>query len=89
MALGAQRSDVLKIVLRQGAVLAITGAVLGCMGAAFVTRILEGLLFEVSRFDGITFAATAAALIAVSLFASWLPARRATSVSPVKALHYE
>jgi predicted permease len=89
MALGAQRSDVLKIVLRQGTVLAITGAVLGCMGAAFVTRILEGLLFEVSRFDGITFATTAATLIAVSLFASWLPARRATSVSPVKALHYE
>ena len=89
MALGAQRSDVLKIVLRQGTALAVAGAVLGCVGAVFVTRILEGLLFEVSRFDGITFATTAAALIAVSLFASWLPARRATSVSPVKALHYE
>lgn len=89
MALGAQRADVLKIVLGQGTALAVTGAVLGCVGALLVTRILEGLLFEVSRFDPITFATTASALIAVSLFASWLPARRATSVSPVQALHYE
>jgi putative ABC transport system permease protein len=89
MALGAQRSDVLRIVLRQGAALAIVGAVLGCVGASLVTRVLEGLLFEVSRFDAITFATTTAALIAVALVASWLPARRATSVSPVRALHYE
>jgi len=89
MALGAQRSDVLKIVLRQGTALALAGAILGCAGALFVTRILEGFLFEVSRFDAITFAATAFALMCVALAASWLPARRATSVSPVRALHYE
>jgi putative ABC transport system permease protein len=89
MALGAQRGDVLGNVLGQGMVLAITGAVLGCVGASLVTRILEGFLFEVSRFDAVTFVSMAAALIVVSLFATWLPARRATSVSPVQALRYE
>ena len=89
MALGAQRADVLRHVLGQGAALAIAGAILGCAGALLMTRILEGFLFEVSRFDGLTFAATASVLIAVSLFASWLPARRATSVSPVRALRYD
>ena len=89
MALGAQRGDVLRHVLGQGAALAMAGAVLGCAGALLMTRILEGFLFEISRFDAVTFAATASVLIVVSLFASWLPARRATSVSPVRALRYE
>ena len=54
-----------------------------------LTRVLEGLLFQVGRFDGVTFITMASVLIAVSLFASWLPARRATSISPVTALRYE
>jgi putative ABC transport system permease protein len=89
MALGAQQGDILTQVLREGVILAVLGAVVGCLGALVTTRVLEGLLFEVSRFDGGTFAAMAALLIAVALFASWLPARRATSVSPVRALRYE
>jgi predicted permease len=89
MALGAGRGDILAQVLREGAFLAIVGAAAGCLGAAGVTRVLEGLLFEVSRFDFVTFATMAGVLIVVSLFASWLPARRATSVSPVAALRYE
>ena len=89
IALGAGRGDILAQVLREGAFLGIVGAVAGCLGAAGVTRGMEGLLFEVSRFDFVTFATMAAILIVVSLFASWLPARRATSVSPVTALRYE
>jgi predicted permease len=89
MALGAQQADILTQVLREGVFLAVLGAVVGCLGALAMTRVLEGLLFGVSRFDGVTFAAMAALLIAVALFASWLPARRATSVSPVRALRYE
>ena len=54
-----------------------------------VTRVLEDMLFEVSRFDTLTFLSMGATLIAVALFASWLPARRATAVSPMKALRYE
>ena len=89
MALGAGRGDIPAQVLREGAFLGIVGAVAGCLGAAGVTRVLEGFLFEVSRFDFVTFATMAAILIVVSLFASWLPAKRATSVSPVTALRYE
>jgi ABC-type antimicrobial peptide transport system permease subunit len=76
-------------VLREGVILAVLGAAVGCLGALAMTRVLEGLLFEVSPFDGVTFTVMAAVLIAVALFASWLPARRATSVSPVRALRYE
>lgn len=89
MALGAQRGDILGQVLREGGILAVLGAVAGCVGAAGMTRVLEGLLFQVGRFDGVTFITMASVLIAVSLFASWLPARRATSISPVTALRYE
>jgi putative ABC transport system permease protein len=89
MALGAQRGDILSLVLREGVILAVVGAAAGCAAAAAMTRVLEGLLFQVSRFDGITFTTMALILMVVSLFASWLPARRATSVSPVTALRNE
>jgi putative ABC transport system permease protein len=89
MALGASRANVLTQVLREGALLAVLGVVAGCIGAVMVTRVLEDMLFEVSRFDTLTFLSMGATLIAVALFASWLPARRATAVSPMKALRYE
>jgi putative ABC transport system permease protein len=89
MALGASQAVVLVQVLREGALLAVFGVVAGCTGAMLMTRVLEDLLFQVSRFDAITFLSMAGALIAVALFASWLPARRATAVSPVRALGYE
>jgi putative ABC transport system permease protein len=89
MALGAGRGDVLAQVIGEGAVLAGLGALVGCAGAVLVTRWLEDLLFEVNRFDALTFATMAGILVAVSLFACWLPARRATAVDPVRALRYE
>jgi putative ABC transport system permease protein len=89
MALGAGRNDILGQVLGEGALLAILGVVAGCAGAVVITRILQDLLFNVSRFDTVTFLAMAGILVAVALFASWLPARRATTVNPVQALRYE
>ena len=89
LALGAQTTDILRLVMREGFILAATGLALGCAGAAFMSRALEELLFEVSRFDATTFVVTAAVMSIVTLFACWVPARRATAVDPLKALHYE
>lgn len=89
MALGAQTSHVLGLVIRQGALLAAIGVAAGAVGAMILTRSLEGLLFEVSRFDIATFVLMALVLSCVTIFASWVPARRATAVDPVKALKYE
>jgi putative ABC transport system permease protein len=89
MALGAGRGNIMSQVLGEGALLAILGVVVGCAGAVMLTRILQGLLYNVSRFDMVTFLSMAGTLVAVALFASWLPARRATTVNPVQALRYE
>jgi len=89
MALGAKREDVEKMVLRQGFVLAVTGVGVGLAGALAVTRLMQALLFEVSPFDPLTFAAVPVLLALVALLASWLPARRAASVHPLAAIRYE
>lgn len=89
MALGAQTSDVLGIVIREGAVLAGIGVTAGAAGALLLTRSLEGLLFGVSRFDALTFLGMAAVLGSVTLLASWVPAQRASAVDPIRALKYE
>jgi putative ABC transport system permease protein len=89
MALGAQAGDVLKLVGWAGLRLAIAGTVLGAIGAFALTRTMSGLLFGVSSFDIGTFAAMAAALIAVTMAACWVPARRAARVDPTIALRYE
>jgi putative ABC transport system permease protein len=89
MAFGAARSDVIRQVLGEGLTLGIYGAVLGAGGALVLTRILEGLLFRVSRFDPAIFIATSVLLIAVAVVACGMPARRATGVDPMKALRYE
>lgn len=86
IALGAQRSDVLGLVLRQGAMLAVVGIVVGVVGALFLTRLLKGLVFGVSTTDPIAFGGVMGLLIAVALIASWLPARRATRVDPMNVL---
>jgi putative ABC transport system permease protein len=86
MALGAQPSDVLKLVLKQGLVLALVGIAAGLVGAFFVTRFLSTLLFGVSALDPLTFAAVA---LVVTLVACYIPARRATKVDPMIALRYE
>jgi predicted permease len=89
MALGAQPGDVQRLVVREGAVLAIGGVVVGALGALALTRSMEGLLFSVDRFDFLTFGGMALLLTAVALIASWVPAVRATAVDPIKALRYE
>jgi putative ABC transport system permease protein len=89
MALGAQRGDVLRMIVRQALVLVGVGIVAGGTGALLLTRLMEGLLFEVKPADPVTFAAVSAGLGAVALLASYLPGRRATRVDPVVALRAE
>ena len=89
IALGAQWSDVLKLVFRSGMFLVITGLVVGLAGALALTRLMTTLLFEVSPTDPITFGAVAVCVILATLLACYLPARRATKVDPLVALRYE
>ena len=89
MALGAERSEVLKLILGHGLRLASAGVVIGLIASAALTRIVTNQLFQVSRFDPATFIATALALISVALIASYIPARRAMGVDPTIALRYE
>jgi predicted permease len=86
MALGSDRSGILLGVLKEGLVLAGSGLVIGIAGALLLSRVLEGLLFEVTPLDAATFAATGTMLALVAVGASWLPARRATRVDPSVAL---
>jgi predicted permease len=86
IALGAQRGDVLNLVLRQGATLALIGIVVGSAGALFVTRLLKGLVYGVSTTDPVAFGGVIILLTVVALLASWLPAQRATRVDPMNVL---
>jgi putative ABC transport system permease protein len=89
LALGAQRHDVLKLVLRTGMILAVTGLTLGLASAFALSRLMSTLLFEVAPTDPITFFAVAAFLILVALLACYIPARRAMKVDPLVALRNE
>lgn len=86
IALGAQRGDVLGLVLRQGGSLALIGIAIGGAGALFLTRLLKGLIYGVSTTDPLAFGGVIALLGVVALLASWLPARRATRVDPMEVL---
>jgi predicted permease len=86
IALGAQSGDVLRMVLREGVVLAVAGVVVGGAAAVALTRLIAGLLYGVSPLDPVSFPVVAAGLIAVALLASFLPARRAARINPLTAL---
>ena len=83
IALGAQRRDILRLVLREGAALAAVGAVLGVVGAFAGTMFIRSWLFGIERTDPLTIVATALGLVVVALLASYLPARRAARLDPV------
>jgi ABC-type antimicrobial peptide transport system permease subunit len=89
LALGAQRGNILKMVLRRGLGLAAAGAGLGVAGALIVSHLMAGLLYGVSPYDLSTFAGVTAVLTAVAIAASYVPALRAMRLDPITALHSE
>jgi predicted permease len=89
LALGAQRRDILRLVLRQGLTLAAAGAGAGLVGAFIVSHLMAGLLYGVSPYDLSTFAGVALVLTTVALAASYIPALRAMRVDPIATLHSE
>lgn len=86
IAMGASRSDILAMVLREGVVIAGSGIAIGLIAAAALGHALESLLFEVRAIDIATFVSCALLILATALLASYLPARRATKVDPMTAL---
>jgi ABC-type antimicrobial peptide transport system permease subunit len=89
MALGAQKSEALRMVVGQGFNFAILGIIFGMAGALALTRYFNSLLYGVKPTDPLTFIAVAVLLLCVALLASYIPARRATKVDPIVALRYE
>ena len=89
VSLGAQPTQVLRLVMGQGAKLALAGIAIGAAAAFALTRLMRSLLFEVSPADPLTFAGIAALLVAVALVACYVPARRAMRIDPMTALRYE
>jgi predicted permease len=89
MALGAQRSDIFKMILGQGLMLTLAGVGCGLLAALVLTRFLSSMLFGVTATDPLTYAAVSLPLVLIAMLASYIPARRATKVDPMVALRYE
>jgi ABC-type antimicrobial peptide transport system permease subunit len=89
MALGAETTQVQKMVVAQGIRISVIGLGVGILGAAALTRLLQGLLFETTPLDPLTFAGMSVLLLGVGLLASYLPARRAGAVDPVESMRTE
>ena len=89
MALGAQRKDVLQLVIKQGIAITLIGIIVGLFVALGVMRIVSGMLYQVTATDPVTFIGVAVLLIVVAVLACYLPAHRATKIDPLKALRYE
>ena len=89
MALGATRGRVVRLIVREGTILAVVGMVLGLLGAYFVGRAMQSMLFDVRALDATAFSAVGMVLITSALVACFLPARRAASIHPMKVLRME
>jgi putative ABC transport system permease protein len=89
MALGARQRQVVQMVVKQGAAIAVIGVVVGVGAALWLTRLMTVLLYEVRPWDPATFVLVSLALLSAALAACWIPARRAARVNPVEALRYE
>jgi putative ABC transport system permease protein len=89
VALGAQRRDVVALILRQGSTLTLIGLTIGLVGAYVLSRLLESMLYQVNAHDGLVFAASASALALVAMLATLAPALRATRVDPITALRHD
>ncbi len=89
MALGAQRQDVVQMVLRESLIMVAVGTVIGISAALAAGRLVATMLFGLAPHDVVTIAVAIGVLVAVSLLAGYLPARRASRVDPMVALHYE
>jgi predicted permease len=89
MALGAQARELRRMVVAQGSRVALVGVVIGVVGALLLTRVIESLLFGVAPIDPVTFAVMSALMLGVALLASYIPARRASSVDPMRSLRME